>query len=625
MSRRQRSARQQAQRSRVVLAKTLRRRARARRAATVAAAAVALAGTGTAGTVAPASASAGSSPAAGLTRASLLQCDGATTPGSEPDNLTDVDGTLFFTAYDAVDGNGLWRTDGTAAGTVLLKTLSSGGGYDGYDDYDYGETSLVAVGGTLFFTEDGDDGDELWRSDGTPSGTVRVKRFAGGDGGYDEGGGLSNLTAVGDRLFFTADDGVHGDELWSSDGTKAGTALVKDIRAADGGDYYSYGPSDLTAAGDTLFFTADDGVHGEELWRSDGTKAGTVLVKNIRSGSYSSSVYGLTAVGDGVFFNARDGVHGRELWHSDGSKAGTVLVKDIQPGARSGSPSYFAPVGDEVFFAANSDDDGGDLWRSDGTAAGTVLVKNLAGDDYYGLANMVGVGDTVYFAASDETHGQELWRSDGTQAGTVLVKDIRPGAYESYPRNLTAVDGELYFTARDGHHGDELWRSDGTAAGTELVEDIADEAASARPRLLTESGGLLFFSADDGVHGTELWSSDGSAAGTELVDDINTGGLFEVAPRGTPDLDKGTLRVRVYLDGAGTIEVASAGKRWIKHTMREVGPSDSTRTSLTLEPTRAARRELRQNGELRIRARFTFTSCGGGVSSTTRRYTLKMR
>ena len=135
---------------------------------------------------------------------------------------------------------------------------------------------------------------------------------------------------MGGTLFFTADDGIHGSELWKSDGSQAGTVLVKDIDPdADG--YDEYGPSYLTAVGGTLFFTADDGIHGEELWKSDGTRAGTVLVKDIHPGDYGSDPSSLTDVRGTLFFTARDGIHGSELWKSDGTRAGTVLVKDIRP------------------------------------------------------------------------------------------------------------------------------------------------------------------------------------------------------------------------------------------------------------------------------------------------------
>ena len=145
---------------------------------------------------------------------------------------------------------------------------------------------------------------------------------------------------------FAAQDGVHsltpssfGDattadyeyELYRSDGTESGTFLVKDIMPGN----YGSNPYGLTETNGVVFFTADDGVHGRELWKTDGTASGTVLVKDIDDipseypGSYPES---LTAVNNTLFFTADDGVHGREFWKSDGTTSGTTLVKDINVG-----------------------------------------------------------------------------------------------------------------------------------------------------------------------------------------------------------------------------------------------------------------------------------------------------
>ncbi|WP_301337670.1 ELWxxDGT repeat protein, partial [Microcystis aeruginosa] len=414
---------------------------------------------------------------------------------SNPGFLTALGNTLFFAANDGVNGTELWKSDGTAAGTVLVKDIvpSFSGSFPFY---------LTAVGSTLFFTAyNGVNGRELWKSDGTAAGTDLVKDINPGSSSFP-----GNLTVVGNTLFFTADNGVNGFELWKSDGTATGTVLVKDI----GPGSFGGGFNPLTAVGNTLFFSADDGVNGRELWKSDGTATGTVLVKNIRPGSSSSFPGDRTAVGNTLFFSADDGVNGRELWKSDGTAAGTVLVKDINilPMSFSGNPGYLTAVGNTLFFTASDGVNGFELWRSDGTAAGTVLVKDINPGSFSSSfpGNLTVVGNTLFFTAFDGVNGEELWRSDGTAAGTVLVRDIRAGSSSSNPRNLTAVGNTLFFTVNDGVNGEELWRSDGTAAGTVLVADTRPGASSSNPSNLRAVGSTLFFSADNGVNGYELWA-----------------------------------------------------------------------------------------------------------------------
>ncbi len=421
--------------------------------------------------------------------------------GSEPRHLTAVGNTLFFNANDGVNGYELWKSDGTAAGTVLVKDIRPGslGSFPNY---------LTALGNTLYFSaNDGVNGTELWKSDGTAAGTVLVKDSFPGSLGV-----VRNITAVGNTLFFESSDGVSGNELWKSDGTAAGTVLVKDIRPGSLGSF----PDSLTVVGNTLFFTADDGVNGRELWKSDGTAAGTVLVKD-KDSSPGSSLSGsffqfLTAVGNTLFFRADDGVNGRELWKSDGTAAGTVLVRDIRPGSSGSLPLFLTAVGNTLFFNANDGVNGEELWKSDGTATGTVLLKDiLPGVSRSFPVSLTAVGNTLFFRATAPGSATELWKSDGTAAGTVLVKDIRPGSLGSYPDYLRAVGNTLFFTANDGVNGRGLWKSDGTAAGTVLVADIypgSSELVDSNPRNLTVVGNTLFFGASDGVNGRELWALD---------------------------------------------------------------------------------------------------------------------
>src|SRR5262249_46566238 len=150
----------------------------------------------------------------------------------------------------------------------------------------------------------------------------------------------------------------------------------------------------------------------------------------------------LTNVNGTIFFEAYDGVHGSELWKSNGTAAGTVLVKDIKSGTASSDPMTLINLNGTLLFVADDGVHAG-LWRSDGTAAGTVLVKGVPPGIYPGDWTIV--NGRLYFRSGDGVHGEELWRSDGTAAGTILVKDIKPGGNGSYPFGLTNVNGKLFF------------------------------------------------------------------------------------------------------------------------------------------------------------------------------------
>ena len=326
-----------------------------------------------------------------------------------------------------------------------------------------------------------------------------------------------NLTDVHGTLFFSADDGTHGTELWKSDGTDAGTVLVKDINPGSGGS----NSTNLTAVGNTLFFTANDGTDGVELWKSDGTEAGTVLVKKFNPGPNGSNPTGLTAVGNALFFAADDGTHGAELWKSDGTATGTVLIKDINPGSGGSSPANLTAVGSTLFFGDNDGTHGNQLWKSDGTADGTVRVKdfNAAAGGAIDLHNFLAVANTLYFSSLDYYYGNEVWKSDGTTAGTVPVtRGVIPAeTVETQINDLTAVGNTVYFFYLHGHiNVDDLWKTDGTAVGTVRVKQFNNSS----PASLTAAGYTLFFSYA-GAEGNGLWKSDGTAAGTVLVKAIS--------------------------------------------------------------------------------------------------------
>jgi len=170
----------------------------------------------------------------------------------------------------------------------------------------------------------------------------------------------AELTSVGSRLFFVADDGSHGEELWVSRGSFFNTTLVKDIYPGSGGDA---NVSQLIALSDTLFFRADDGSHGTELWKSDGTATGTMMITDINA-SPSVYPYGLSALNGALYFQANDGRHGYEPWHSDGTPTGTgtLMISDIYSGSTGSSPQDFTAVGSAIFFHADDSRHGTELW-----------------------------------------------------------------------------------------------------------------------------------------------------------------------------------------------------------------------------------------------------------------------
>jgi ELWxxDGT repeat protein len=415
--------------------------------------------------------------------------------GSKPSKLINVSGTLFFVAETRAHGSELWRSDGTRRGTRLVRDIIPGPvGSDPARGRD--------VAGTLFFVvDDGIHGRELWRSDGTKAGTTLVRDINPGSGHswFHQQFGAWQAAPIGETLFFTANDGVHGHELWRSDGTEAGTTLVREIFPGPE-PCALFGPHDLEAIAETLFFACDDGITGNELWRSDGTEAGTTLVRDINPGGRSSGPFQITEVDETLFFRAETRVHGAELWRSDGTEAGTMLVRDIFTGRRGSFMEELTEFGGALFVSAIDREHDRELWRSDGTEAGTTHVFTPGSGR--APSDLTDVGGTLFFADYGRGPG-ELMRSDGTEAGTRALGRFRNGI-----RGLTGVGRLLYFVGEQPLYNIELWRSNGTRTGTTLVRDInPGRRRGSGASYLTAVGNRLFFAARNPAHGRELWKA----------------------------------------------------------------------------------------------------------------------
>jgi len=308
---------------------------------------------------------------------------------------------------------------------------------------------------------------------------------------------------------------------------------------------------EMTAVNGKVFFTADRGPVGRELWVTDGTQAGTRLVKDIYPEGSSSIPVGLTDVDGTLFFFADDGVHGRELWKSDGTEAGTVMVKDILPGGASSVPWRGTPPtvyaaalpGVYLFTVAFNQRE---LWRSDGTEAGTYLLKTAETpspgpfSDLQSFSPITASNGFGYFSVSDPTIGRELWRTDGTVAGTTLVADVMPGAASSYPQVIRSENGKTFFNARTGGDDQHLVYSglvtDGTPGGTQLLLP-GEQFASVQGY----NGSYYFVPRKADGEATEVFRTDGTPQGTSK--------LIEFAPAPAVYYDRTSAAVRGIFRG----------------------------------------------------------------------------
>jgi len=480
---------------------------------------------------------------------------------SEPQSLIRHSTGVAFVADDGSAGLELWRSDGTAPGTMMIDDLETGADASA-------PQWLEPVGANFFFSADvGQGGVELWMSDGTAGGTGLVAdpnpetqssiptafTELGGTvifGALPENGGGSNfgalwetdgtvggtsqivafpntigseLTILGSSLIFQANDpGVTGTELWTSDGTAAGTALLKDINTGPP----SSSPFNFVSITTKLVFSADDGTNGKEPWVTDGTLAGTSMLANINPGGSSNPFIVGTVNGKAIFWATDDGTAGRELWASDGTPGGTTLLQDIVAG--SGSPifngsGYFESNG-ELFFRLNDLSVGGELWKTDGTTAGTTLVIDLIPGPDSGLGTgalrMAEVGSKLIFIGASSAFDTALWETDGTAGGTSILFDPCAGTDDT--SRLISAGPIAFFKGGSSLCSNRgLWKTDGTVPGTELVMPGFEPDLNATNMLASD--GEIFFPHNDGANGIELWTSDGTPAGTVLVADINPG------------------------------------------------------------------------------------------------------
>lgn len=360
----------------------------------------------------------------------------------------------YFLASDGSTGLELWRSNGTPGGTNLVKDIYAGsesGALFGAN------RDLIKMGAHIYFegtTETSNGG--LWKSDGTAGGTVMVK---------DSLLFISYPTVLNDVLYFSAyHSSTQKTDLWRSDGTEEGTyALGSDNNVCCG-----LQPEFVTTFNGMILFSGVGDEGGRELWKSNGTDNGTVMVMDINPGQASSNPRKITdasalgGLADAVFV-ADNGTVGEELWKTDGSSANTVLIKDINDGPAGSDidlnahTDHFTILYEHLYFSANDEVNGQELWLSDGYSTGTYLEEDFIEGAAGGApANFFIADGYVYFSAETNDWGRELFRLGVPISYAEQIEDVREGESGSYPASFVMYDGRLFFVADDYYNGPEI-------------------------------------------------------------------------------------------------------------------------------------------------------------------------
>ena len=415
---------------------------------------------------------------------------------STPHNMKTVNGTMYFQAERAGQGNELWATDGTAAGTRFIKDLYSGPNSSN-------PHSFVGMNGKVYFLAKGaNNTDDLWETDGTTTGTKLIFQS-----NFNNAIGSTALQVMNGKIYFNAVTTAEGVEIWESDGTTAGTKLLKDINAGNGNG----GFGNSIVYNNKLYFEAFDGT-GSTLWSTDGTTAGTIKVSN----NPVSFIYNMCVLNNMIYFTATDAT-GRVLYKSDGSNAGTVPVATLSTSTVAmPSLSEDVMVNNKLYFV-NTDNNTQQIWATDGTTTGTIKLKEIANTSADAITNLTVYNGNVYFAIQNN-NSAVLYNTDGITGNTKTANGFTANA-NTFTKitDLTSHNGYLYFTAYSPYYlSNQLYavNPDGE------VMNIKPAGNSVKNTMPNYSGYIHSFNnklfvaaAFNSSEGFELWSIEGTPTG----------------------------------------------------------------------------------------------------------------
>lgn len=455
-------------------------------------------------------------------------------------SFKEMDGRLYYVFSDqSSDKRALFVTDGTIDGTIMITPSN------------INVVGNIIVGGNkiYFFATDGLNGKEPWVSDGTAVGTQMLKNIHATTVDFDfETSGSKFLSADATKAFFIANDGTTGAELWVTDGTTLGTLFVADINIGTNGSQIDIAPSGLGSnmKNGKLYFFALNGtggftVNGIEPWVSDGTNAGTFMLKDIQPGFNGSSDYANTKhfieYNGKMYFFAK-GSTGSGLWETDGTSIGTQLIY---------ATSIFRIdeflIHNNLIYFTHSETPA--IYTSNGTNAGTSFLAQIPNAQLNNLATsqMAVANNTLFLRVSSNTIGSELYKLDATNQ-IVIVKDINIANFTSgvnsnvYPdkKILQVFDSKVWFLASDGslNGAMQIWNSNGTNAGTIALSPLNNDGGFAGGNgndynIFSTSFGMfmIYFNPTTGA---ELYKYDQTVG---VLDNLSTKNTLNIFPNPT--------------------------------------------------------------------------------------------
>ncbi|OAV43992.1 T9SS type A sorting domain-containing protein [Lewinella sp. 4G2] len=396
---------------------------------------------------------------------------------------------------------------------TLLQDIFPGGTNSSPNNFfQYGDKTLFRAG-----TEN--EGTELWITDGTAAGTMLVKDI-NDDPSFRRGNSNpNNFTEYQGKVYFTAGAPGTGSELWVTDGTSDGTQLVKDIQPDEG----SGNPFDFIVFNDLIYFTANNGndANSSELWVSDGTEAGTNLVVDINPGGPGNPINKFEYLGF-IFFAGNDGVNGRELWFTDGTAEGTEIFFDINPGPGNSNPSDFLDFGGRLMFAADNGTIGRELYNFN-AVANTIgpIFDLLEGEDSSRPDNLFAVGNRVFYTGQRAAGVDGLHFVDFT-AGSIFFNVANQNGPSNVDQVTEIVPGRAYVMVADtGAVEDQssFLLVDNLTGGLQIEadEDLFGDLGGLDPQDLVFTGSSLYFSYESDATGRELAGVDLFAEGATPV------------------------------------------------------------------------------------------------------------